>query len=138
MNKEELVKDIAAKATRTTGMVISQNIARACLDGFITAVQQQTAKRKDVVLVGFGTFTTADRAARMGRNPQNKEEIEIAAKVAPVFKPGSDLKAATSKLKVRKGTKTEARPVVAEEVVPAETETAKAPKAPKTPTKPVK
>lgn len=102
MNKEELVKSMAEKATKETGLQVSNNVARACLNAFVDTVVAKSKKREDVVLVGFGTFTTADRAGRIGRNPQTKEELEIPAKVAPVFRPGSELKGATANLKVRK------------------------------------
>ena len=45
-----------------------------------------------VSLVGFGTFTVRDRAARAGRNPQTGQAIEIAAARVPGFKPGKALK----------------------------------------------
>jgi DNA-binding protein HU-beta len=102
MNKEELVKSIAEKATKETGFQVSQNIARACVNAFVSTVKEKTKKREPVALVGFGTFDTADRAARVGRNPQTKEEIQIPAKVVPVFKPGSDLKDVTANLRARK------------------------------------
>ena len=50
-------------------------------------------KKKDKVqLIGFGTFETAKRAARTGKNPQTGKEIKIPASVAPKFKPGKALK----------------------------------------------
>mgnify|MGYP003293382383 CR=1 FL=1 len=42
--------------------------------------------------MGFGTFEVKERAARIGRNPQTKEEIKIPASKAPVFKAGKALK----------------------------------------------
>ena len=45
-----------------------------------------------VQLVGFGTFETAKRAAREGRNPQTGKTVKIAASVAPKFKAGKALK----------------------------------------------
>jgi len=47
---------------------------------------------EDVTLVGFGTFTTVDRAERQGRNPLTGKEITIAAKKVVKFKPGKTLK----------------------------------------------
>ncbi len=44
-----------------------------------------------ISLVGFGSFSVAERAARVGRNPRTKEEIQIAAKNVIKFKAGSDL-----------------------------------------------
>ena len=45
-----------------------------------------------MALVGFGTFTVRDRAARTGRNPQTGATIEIAAATVPAFKAGKALK----------------------------------------------
>lgn len=50
-----------------------------------------------VVLVGFGTFTVRERAARTGRNPQTGAEIQISAAKVPAFKAGKALKDAVNK-----------------------------------------
>ena len=47
-------------------------------------------------LVGFGAFEVKARAARIGRNPRTKEQIEIPASKTPVFKPGKALKDAVA------------------------------------------
>jgi DNA-binding protein HU-beta len=44
-----------------------------------------------VTLVGFGTFSVSERAAREGRNPQTGEKITIPAKKVVKFKLGSKL-----------------------------------------------
>jgi DNA-binding protein HU-beta len=49
-------------------------------------------KGDDLTLVGFGTFSVGERAARLGRNPQTGEEIKIKAAKVPKFKPGKGLK----------------------------------------------
>ncbi len=49
-----------------------------------------------MTLIGFGTFSVAERKARKGRNPQTGKEIKIAAKKVPKFSAGAALKAATS------------------------------------------
>ena len=48
---------------------------------------------KNVQLIGFGTFSISERAARKGRNPQTGEEIDIAASKAVKFKAGAGFKA---------------------------------------------
>ena len=55
---------------------------------FIEAIK----KGDQVVLVGFGTFSVKDRAARTGRNPQTGQPIQIAAAKIPSFKAGKALK----------------------------------------------
>ena len=62
------------------------------IGNFISNVTN-TLKKKDgkVSLVGFGTFSVAERAARQGINPATKKPIKIAAKTVAKFKAGSDL-----------------------------------------------
>ena len=50
-----------------------------------------------VQLVGFGAFEVKERGARVGRNPQTKEEIEIPASRIASFKIGKALKDAVAK-----------------------------------------
>ena len=82
MNKSELVELIAEKAD------ISKAKAALAVDAFTAGV----AKGDEVALVGFGTFTTAKREARKGRNPATGKEITIAAATLPKFRPGKALK----------------------------------------------
>ena len=57
-----------------------------------TTIEKTLKAGNDVVLTGFGTFSVAKRAARMGRNPQTGATIKIAAKRVPKFKAGKGLK----------------------------------------------
>ncbi len=93
MNKSDLVEFIASSAD------ISKVKATQAVDAFVEAVTTSLKKGDDVTLVGFGTFTTAARAARTGRNPATGAEIKIAASVAPKFRPGKSLKDAVAKTK---------------------------------------
>ena len=86
MNKSELIAKIAEKSG------LNQKDAGKALDGLTQAVSDALANGEDVTLVGFGTFSVKERAARTGRNPQTGEEIQIAASKAPVFKAGKALK----------------------------------------------
>ncbi len=85
MNKAELVEALA-DATKTT-----KTSCETWLSAFTTIVSK-TMKKDDVRLVGFGTFTSVKRKARLGRNPQTGESIKIAARKVPVFRAGKDLK----------------------------------------------
>ena len=86
MNKSELIDAIANDAN------ITKVAAKAALESFISNVTS-TLKKKDgkVSLVGFGTFSVAERAARQGINPATKKPIKIAAKKVAKFKAGADL-----------------------------------------------
>jgi len=88
MNKAQLVAIIAAEAE------ITKTQAERALNAFTSTVTQTLANKDDVSLVGFGTFTTAERNAREGRNPQTGEPIQIAAATLPKFKAGKALKEA--------------------------------------------
>ena len=86
MNKEELVQEIAKKAS------VTQKEAAEVLGALIETIQKTVSKGKKVTLVGFGTFEARKRAARKGRNPQTGKEIKIAAKTVPVFSAGKKFK----------------------------------------------
>ncbi len=86
MNKSQLIDTIADNAE------LSKASAGRALDAFIEAVSESLKDGDTVSLVGFGTFSVRERAARTGRNPQTGAEIEIAAAKVPGFKPGKALK----------------------------------------------
>ena len=86
MNKSELTDVIADEAD------ISKASAARALDATLDAIQGSLQDGEPVALVGFGTFSVRERAARTGRNPRTGEEIEIAAAKLPAFKPGKALK----------------------------------------------
>ena len=86
MNKSQLIEKIAA------GADISKAAAGRALDSFIEAVTEELKGGEQVALVGFGTFSVKERAARTGRNPQTGAEIQIAAATIPSFKAGKGLK----------------------------------------------
>ena len=86
VNKTELVDQIAESAD------ISKAAAGRALDATIDAITSSLKQADPVALVGFGTFTVRERAARTGRNPQTGAPIQIAAAKVPAFKPGKALK----------------------------------------------
>jgi len=55
-------------------------------------ITEALREKEDVVLIGFGTFTTSKRKARTGRNPQTGEKIKFTAKRVAVFRAGKALK----------------------------------------------
>lgn len=90
MNKSELIDAIAAEAD------ISKADASRALDATLDTVTKSLKKGDSVSLVGFGTFSVKDRAARTGRNPQTGQPIQIAAAKIPGFKAGKALKDAVN------------------------------------------
>lgn len=90
MNKSELINHIAT----TAGLTKAQ--ATAALQAVETGVIDTLANGGQVSLVGFGTFSIKDRAARTGRNPKTGEALEIAASKIPTFKAGKSFKEAVN------------------------------------------
>ena len=91
MNKSELINAIAEAAE------VKKVVAGKMLEAFIETVTNTLEDGDQLVLPGFGTFLTAARAARMGRNPQTGQVITIKASRVAKFKAGKNLKEAVQK-----------------------------------------
>lgn len=91
MNKAELIEAIASSSK------LSKADAQRALDATIESITKSLRKNDKVSLVGFGTFTTAKRAARIGRNPQTGTTIKIGAKKIAKFKAGLELSKAVNR-----------------------------------------
>ena len=85
MNKSELVAAIAAKAE------ITKVAAGAALDAAMDAIVEAMKKGDSVQLIGFGTFSVVEKAARKGINLRTKEAITIPARKAVKFKAGAKM-----------------------------------------------
>jgi DNA-binding protein HU-beta len=90
VTKADLVNAMAEKAG------LSKTDAEKALKSFIDAVTEAMKAGEKVALVGFGTFSVGERAARTGQNPQTGKKIEIAAAKTPKFKAGKALKDAVN------------------------------------------
>jgi DNA-binding protein HU-beta len=86
VTKAEIVNAMADKAG------ISKADAEKALKAFVDTITDALKAGDKVALVGFGTFSVGERAARTGQNPQTGEKIEISASKAPKFKAGKALK----------------------------------------------
>ena len=86
MNKLELIEKMAEAAD------ISKAAAGRALDAFTDSIAVALKEGDTVSLIGFGTFSLRERAARTGRNPQTGATIEIKASKTPSFKAGKALK----------------------------------------------
>lgn len=91
MTKEQLVNKIAKDAG------ISKRAATDALKTFFDSVTTSLKKGQKVSFVGFGTFSTAKRKARTGRNPQTGASLKIPAARVPKFKAGKKLRDAVKK-----------------------------------------
>jgi DNA-binding protein HU-beta len=85
MNKSELIDAMASESGLTKAD------AKKALEGFVAATSEAMKAGDRISLVGFGSFSVSDRAARTGRNPQTGKEIQIAAKKVIKFKAGAEL-----------------------------------------------
>ena len=91
MNKTELINVVAEK----TGL--SKKDSETAVSAVIDSITETLVSGDKVQLIGFGSFEIKERAARVGRNPQTKQEIQIPASKLPTFKAGKALKDAVAK-----------------------------------------
>ena len=85
MNKSDLVDAIAESAG------LSKADGGRALDGFVNTVTSALQSGDSVSLVGFGTFSVRDRAARTGRNPRTGDKVDVPEKFVVTFKPGKEM-----------------------------------------------
>ncbi len=91
MNKAELIATVSEVAG------LSKKDSEKAVNATFDAITAALEAGEKVSLVGFGAFDVKERAARMGRNPRTKEEVEIPASRVPQFKAGKALKDAVAK-----------------------------------------
>lgn len=85
MNKGDLVKAVYNRNDLTQKE--ANTVVNSVLD-----ILSDALRREDVVIPGFGKFTSKVRAARTGRNPLTGESMEFPAKRVVSFKAGRSLK----------------------------------------------
>ncbi|MFP6562544.1 HU family DNA-binding protein [Paraburkholderia sp. B3] len=90
MNKQELIDAVAASTGETKAAT------GATIDAILEVVQRTVTSGDSVQLVGFGSFSTGQRAARVGRNPATGAEIQIAAAKTVKFTAGKAFKDAVN------------------------------------------
>ena len=90
MNKSELIDAVASAAD------LSKADAGRAIDATVGAITNALSSGDSLSLIGFGTFSVSERAARSGRNPRTGETIQIAAAKLPKFKAGKALKDAVN------------------------------------------
>ncbi|RQH02060.1 MULTISPECIES: HU family DNA-binding protein [Paraburkholderia] len=90
MNKQELIDAVAASTGETKAAT------GAAIDAILEVVTRTVTSGDSVQLVGFGSFSTGQRAARVGRNPATGAEIQIAAAKTVKFTAGKAFKDAVN------------------------------------------
>lgn len=90
MNKNDLI------AAVKTASGLSRNDAMKAVEGVLQSIECALKEGDEVHLVGFGTFSVAQRQASTGRNPRTGEAMQIQATSRPKFRAGKGLKAAVN------------------------------------------
>ena len=86
MTKAEIVAEISKK----TGVEREKTLK--VIEAMMVVIKEQTANGEDIFLRGFGTFTTKERAAKMGRLIKENKSVIVPAHKIPFFKPCEDYK----------------------------------------------
>ena len=90
MNKAEFIDAVAAKAG------LSKKDAKGAVDAVLETITETLVKRETVSFIGFGTFSTADRAARTAKVPGTDKTVNVPATTVAKFKVGKALKESVS------------------------------------------
>ena len=85
MNKTEFINAVAEKSG------LSKVDAKKAVEAFVETVSSELKEGGKVALLGFGSFSVAEKTARKGVNPKTKQPIEISARKSVKFKAGAEL-----------------------------------------------
>lgn len=85
MNKTESINAVAEKSG------LSKVDAKKAVEAFVETVSSELKEGGKVALLGFGSFSVAEKSARKGVNPKTKQPIEIPARKSVKFKAGAEL-----------------------------------------------
>ena len=85
MNKTEFINAVAEKSG------LSKVDAKKAVEAFVETVSSELKEGGKVALLGFGSFSVAEKSASKGVNPKTKQPIEIPARKSVKFKAGAEL-----------------------------------------------
>ena len=85
MNKTEFITAVAEKSG------LSKVDAKKAVEAFVETVSSELKEGGKVALLGFGSFSVAEKSARKGVNAKTKQPIEIPARKSVKFKAGAEL-----------------------------------------------
>ena len=94
VNKAELIDRLSDK------LGITKKAAGEAIEAIVEEITKSVAKGDKVAISGFGVFEKADRAARVGRNPQTGATVKIKATSVPKFRAGAEFKNAVDRKSV--------------------------------------
>jgi len=89
MTKADLVEQVA----EAIGPGVTKKDCALVVDGFLNAMKRAIASGDHIEIRGFGTFKVKKRKSRVARNPRTGEQVDVPARVVPVFKPSKHLTA---------------------------------------------
>lgn len=92
MTKADLVEQVA----EAIGPGITKRDCALVVDGFLNAMKQALVRREGIEIRGFGSFRVREYSARVARNPQSGEPVDVPARSMPVFKPSKLLRASVT------------------------------------------
>jgi integration host factor subunit beta len=87
MTRAELISKLANLFPQLT-----RSDAELAVKAILEALSSQLARHERIEIRGFGSFNISIRPARVGRNPKTGEKVMVAAKAAPHFKAGKELR----------------------------------------------
>ena len=90
MNKTEFINAVSEQSG------LSKVDSKKAVEAFIQTISNEMKEGGKVALLGFGSFSTAEKAARKGVNPKTREVIDIPARQGVILKAGAEL---TDKIK---------------------------------------
>ena len=87
MTKSELIERIALRQSQLSTKDVELAV-KCVIDQMVNGL----AAGKRIEIRGFGSFSLHCRAARIGRNPKTGEQVQLAGKHVPHFKPGKEMR----------------------------------------------
>lgn len=90
MKKSEIIEMLQKQLSKHGEYSLAES--NRVFDDVVDTIAKAVVKSGKVSILGFGTFSVKQRAARTGINPLTKEKIKIKAKKVVSFKPSKSLK----------------------------------------------
>jgi integration host factor subunit alpha len=71
---------------------LSKNQSRRVTETLLEIIKQTLEKGENLLVSGFGKFVVKNKAARRGRNPQTKKDLDLRARKVVVFRTSGALR----------------------------------------------
>ena len=87
MTRSDLIDELAEHFRQLT-----KGDTELAINTILDALRDALVQGKHIEIRGFGSFSVAHRAERIGRNPRNGESVAVPEKRVVHFKPGKALR----------------------------------------------